>query len=415
MSKHIYVNGPLNVVRLQNNKINKVLYLMFDAHLEPEDQLRCESKYAEDVATFLLNTFDELKITSNKTYDFMLEIERTKLLNIDYNEKGNYFDQIIYLFHQAFKLNKNKNIVQQSDGLSNVRFHWVDIRDYVLNITNNFIFKYLPDAITDLEDRLSIDNINQFADLINIINSQIVFIYGAIYETELSNDIHKKKHIFSNKGRILANLLTSEYDEITKNFMHKILKSYNNKKIQEKINYIINHELHDIFVNFFEFIKKSLRELEQIKKKLENYDNDNIWKTLMPRKDGTVFYGMEYSELHGYLDLFKTIRKHIFKFVIKNIGPYIMDLFILRRFLDKNYITNTIAYTGAGHSVNLIRLLVKYFDFDITNYSYLKENNIPKAMNIICKTKKKEELYDLFFSPVLSQCSDLGNFPKLFD
>ncbi len=418
MDEHIYVNGPINVIRLQNGKINKVIYVIFDAKIDSEHQLRCESIRGEDVADFMVRTFDELKTTSDKTYDFMLEREPSRALNIDYNKKGRYIDQIIYLFHKAFKIDKDKNIVQQSYELPNVRFHWVDVRDYVLNITNNFVSNYLPDAILALETKMSINNVNQFADLIDIVNSQIGFIYGVIYETELSNDLPKTKHIFSTKGRILANFLIPEYDEITKKIMYKILKSYNNKNIQDKINYIINNELHDIFINFFGFVKKSLNELEQIKKRLnrlKNIDNNDTWKTLMPRKDGTVSYDIEYNESHEYLDLCKNMNKQIFTFIIENIGPYIMDLFLLRRFLDKNYITNTITYTGVEHSVNLIRLLVKYFDFDITHYSYLKGNNIPKTINTIRETKKKEELYDLFLRPILSQCSDLGSFPKLFD
>jgi hypothetical protein len=124
---------------------------------------------------------------------------------------------------------------------------------------------------------------------------------------------------------------------------------------------------------------------------------------------------MESSEIYDCLLLFKNIQKQIFNSIIKEIGPFIMDLFLLRRFLDKEYITNTITYTGAGHSVNLIRLLVKYFDFNITNCSYIKNDDIPTTLNIINESKRKEELYDLFLSPVLLQCSDLGNFPELFE
>ena len=36
MDKHIYVNGPMNVVRLENKKLNKVIYTFFDTHLSAE-------------------------------------------------------------------------------------------------------------------------------------------------------------------------------------------------------------------------------------------------------------------------------------------------------------------------------------------------------------------------------------------
>ncbi len=415
MSKHIYVNGPVNTIRLQNNKIGKVIYLMFDIHISAENQSRCESIRSIDVANFLVKIFDELKTTSNKIYDFMVEREPSKPLLIDYHTKGRYIDQIIYLFHKAFKIDENKNIVRQSNELSNLRLHWIDVRDYVLNITNTYVFDHIPNTVSRLEKNLTIRNVNILCDLINIVNSQIIFIYEIIYKKEHLNNSKKTKKIFSNKGLILSNFVAAEYGEITTKIMYKLLKSYKNKNIQEKITYLINNDLHDIFVNFFEFVKTSLVELEEIKKRLDFFGTSNFNTILTKHSNGISFYGMGSDELDKYNRIFKNIENGMTTYIITGIGPFIMDLFLLRRFLDKDYITNTITYTGMGHSINLIRLLVKYFDFNITNCSYVKNNDITTATNIINASENDNDLYDLFLAPILSQCSDLGSFPKLFD
>ena len=87
----------------------------------------------------------------------------------------------------------------------------------------------------------------------------------------------------------------------------------------------------------------------------------------------------------------------------------ITDLFFLRRFLDKDYVTNAISYTGAAHSINYINFLVSNFDFKITHYSYSEETNLEK-LNMIAKN----DIYKLDFilhPQKLIQCSDLSSFP----
>jgi hypothetical protein len=169
-------------------------------------------------------------------------------------------------------------------------------------------------------------------------------------------------------------------------------------------------------LEFFKYIDESLNELEKLKQKLALAGEKNsVYNVLMPHKDGIFDYNMDFSEKEQYFSLFITIKKKIIDFITGDIGLYMMDLFLLRRFLDKDYVTNTITYTGAHHSINYIRLLVKYFDFDITHCSYIKNNDISSATTKIKKSKKNEELKELFFTPIFIQCSDLGSFPKLFE
>ena len=91
----------------------------------------------------------------------------------------------------------------------------------------------------------------------------------------------------------------------------------------------------------------------------------------------------------------------------------LMDIFFLRRFLDKDYVTNGVSYTGTIHSVNYVYLLVKYFGFNITNYHFL--TIIPEELEKkIKETKNPREIDPFIFPLYLHQCSDLTEFPELF-
>jgi len=93
----------------------------------------------------------------------------------------------------------------------------------------------------------------------------------------------------------------------------------------------------------------------------------------------------------------------------------ITDCYLLRRLLDKDYITNAIIYTGAAHSLHYIQFLVKYFDFKITHAAYSTITNI-EELNSELKTRvdKNDEIISLLIPPRLFQCSDLTDFPKEF-
>ena len=106
-----------------------------------------------------------------------------------------------------------------------------------------------------------------------------------------------------------------------------------------------------------------------------------------------------------------------------------MDLYFLRRFLDKDYITNGIVYSGALHSADYINILVNLFNFKITHTAYAVTNNIVELNDIVksydpFSEKNKSLEYtailfgteDLFlpFGYKSIQCSDIAKFPPNF-
>ena len=92
----------------------------------------------------------------------------------------------------------------------------------------------------------------------------------------------------------------------------------------------------------------------------------------------------------------------------------LMDLYFLRRFLDKDYIKNAILYCGARHSISIIYILVYHFKFKITHST----SNINNINNKIKNNDYINVIYNgvqtLINNKNIIQCSDISSFPKNF-
>lgn len=108
-------------------------------------------------------------------------------------------------------------------------------------------------------------------------------------------------------------------------------------------------------------------------------------------------------------------RDRIFSYISR-----LVDLYFIRRFLDKNYITNAISYTGASHSVSFIYMLIK-LGFKITHCANCTMTNIDKLNQTIDSIenfpteKSLFELLDIFVKPDAIQCTNISDFPKNFE
>ena len=145
-----YIDGPINVVRLHNK--NKIIYIFFDFHIQPNYQTRCEDINSQPISTFLVSTFNNLKTKTNKIYDFM--VERSPLLPsyVNFKKRGKYINEIMYLFNKSFNINLDESIVNPSLEIPNVRFHWTDIRDYIIKKATDIIYDYIPSIVFALKN-----------------------------------------------------------------------------------------------------------------------------------------------------------------------------------------------------------------------------------------------------------------------
>ena len=93
---------------------------------------------------------------------------------------------------------------------------------------------------------------------------------------------------------------------------------------------------------------------------------------------------------------------------------YIVDIYFLRRFLDKDYITNGIVYMGIYHIAFYCYVLVKYFNFKITHIAN-DTISIKKLEMKIKKEKFSKDIIKTLMDKKLNQCSNLSIFPEGFN
>jgi hypothetical protein len=379
IKKQKLINGPIIAMRLEGNinGINKVFYLFGDIHKSLEEETKCSSFDAVNFIQYFRNT---LKHTDkNINYDFFLEMEDDdKSLND--NEKKD-----IYIFEIRKYFNYQKNINEKS----NLTLYYCDIRNYFFNNS----FKYYSDIENIMNELYATNEVNDIK--VNNIKN-ILFELNKMIELTTNvllnniNDEHKK-------------IYEDEYYKKNKYYSEKILNKYDNKNVRD---ILLNKTflLYEIKQNV-KIIKESSLEaekhLETLNELIKNYD----------RKIYNNDYGLDFSTK---IKIILKIIENLDNILIKYIKLYtcIMDLYLLRKILDKNYITHAIIYTGNSHLFNYVYVLVNNFDFKITHTAN-KEISIEK-LYIIIKNKYSDNLSSKILPNKLLQCIDVTDFPEKF-
>ena len=397
MSKITNINGPINTVRLEGtvNGINKIIYVFFDLHHDISDQTKCHNVLNIDINQYLMEVFKQ-HTKEKKMYDFFFETNPSEILGDMGNDKKKYIDELADLFNKSFKIVNDK--VTKSSVFPKVRLHYIDIRFYFGN-SEDLLFS-ISEHIDGMYEEKEFDN-SDIDDLIEMVGE---LLDGTI---ELEKLIYTKGRSKIKKTQLIVDNITfvdlSETD-IKNNaiyLINKIKTKYANKDIQKKILNIIDGELKTYFKLYKEKLKIMIKNLE----KIDIIDSDE----LNPSLEFPTYGNSEYS----YMNILKTIYNDwyiCFQYGML-IHSLLIDLFFMRRFLDKDYITNGISYTGAYHSTHYVYFLVKYFGFKITHYSYLKESP-KKVENHIRKMNLPHRLIPYVFGKKLIQCSDLRKFPQ---
>ena len=392
------VSGPINVVRLEGeiNGIKKVIYLFMDLHVSLENQTECMNFYSKDINKYFLESFGQLNKMKNK-YDFFLEIGPTRIFQQkSYVLKQIYIFQIFKLFSNIFKYNPKTKKVNISDIFNNVRLHYFDIRDYI----EEHVYVYL----------LQLINITS-GDAIEEKMDDIIYLLEKIKkEIDLFIEIYFSSNTRSNKKTVTIKEYKGPEYQLIENMLYKMKNVYNHKKIKE----ILNKIFKEIFID-----------LKDISSKIDNYINtisqdiiliDSSHNKLVLQHKG------KYTLSHYYnldpLDINKiaydiTNMGYFLDRAIVGTFAKIIDIYFLRRFLDKNYITNAIVYSGSAHSEMYIKILLTHFNFNITHVSYSLIKNLTK-LNEEIRKRDLNDLSNLFLPPDLYQCSDISHFPENF-
>ena len=117
----------------------------------------------------------------------------------------------------------------------------------------------------------------------------------------------------------------------------------------------------------------------------------------------TVALSKNMNQIYYLMDLINSTSKYI--------SSVTVDVYFLRRFLDKDYITNGLVYAGAFHTMMHIYILVKYFDFKVTSGSYLKYD-VQKINSSIKQATMPSKIGELFLPAELYQCSNISFIPE---
>jgi len=209
-------------------------------------------------------------------------------------------------------------------------------------------------------------------------------------------------------------------------YVAKIYNKYKHDDIKIKLNGLLDKllmsykKMYEIVIHLIEDINKNLTDMY---KKYNRFDpTDSVI-------DIEKFSDKDYEKI------IKQPKKQIFDFLNLWMGCDVkfMDIYVMRRILDKDYITNSIVYVGAQHASSYIHDLVKYFDFNITHISKLyvpskveKDKKLGYLKKIIMKYNDDDNFkYTNIINKFLKkydedtveeqQCSDYSNFPENFE
>ena len=459
------INGPVNIVRLQGsiNGIDKVIYLLMDFHIFVGQQTECNNVFAKDIQTFLADNFKNLN-DSNIMYDFFMEIRPTVLGEIrhvyDSQVRMRYIEEVFKFFRKIFNYNPSENKVSVSKSFKNIRLHYVDIREF-FSIYINKNITVITNIIQNMWSNQYI-NLSFLAELKNTVQAIIVELKEllVLFENPVTTKSKSKsasKSASKSKSKSATKSATkSKSKSATKSASRAVSKSASKSKshplpsvnaitspgfltgnekmtaeqqkeiqfgnLKRYINKLYTSYKHPDIKNkiqqYFETIKNNLRTLiKDCENNIDyiNFVGDDIYSKhgKLVIYTGDVFYDIDPSQERIYITtIYNSMEKFSSDYIIY--FSIIMDLFFLRRFLDKDYITHAIVYSGAAHSSFYIEELIKKFKFQITHVSYSKYP-LNQANKIIKNSKNDTFMgQQIFYPEPLIQCSNMTGFPNNF-
>lgn len=401
ISDETQINGPINVLRMEGDVfgIKKVIYIFMDYHLPIDHQTRCPNFTSLDIYQYLAINLKK----SDHPIDFMFEITEEYIGKESYKYKEIYIKEVTDFFKSEFSKNKSK-----SNNL--VRYHYVDVRDYLFDTINQYdnTLENIMDNVyaNSYWGKYVFDNI--------LLNLEGIVEELNYWDSLLFGDLRSiPKRTSSNLKRLSED--TNINENVKKNikkvpkFILKIRERYKNKKV------------HDNFKLMFDYIKKLIKETLQICFDMVNEitkqgSSSNVGTLTYSKCLGTYFWGDVFCDR---IDIVMNLRKKHQELSWKMLLLFskMMDIFFLRRFLDKDYITHAIIYTGGAHSITYVQHLITKYNFKITHASYSAEKNLSKLNTYLAKFLDPSDVIEyekMLYPHLLVQCSDLSHFPKNF-
>ena len=418
-SKHeTTISGPFNIVRLEGEVfgINKVLYVFFDVHMPCEAETTCENIFSDNITTYLIKQFSK---ANEKAIDFFLETFPSKLY---YSTKsiyrGIYLDDLRKLLSQAFSYDPTQDKVLPSKVFPNVRLHYIDLRDYffenIIFQNRDLYYEFKRIYINLLTSSVSRNDFVQFREQLDNFTKNIKFMLDLFFGQKGGKQA--KRSIIK---QIKEELSEEERHENTLKLIKKIKEKYLHPEVQKIILLMLDEFMKKGLLAVLDKIDKINKLLEDLLKLFEIGSSSlNTSKaiydeyTKVPEFVQFADYGINLNDIIKIVTNIYFLVNSMYT-ILRRSSTVIVDAYFLRRFLDKDYITNGISYTGANHSIMYVYILTKYFDFKVTHASYSKYD-INELNDRIKKTNIGQD-FAMLFSPLEEyQCSNITDFPEGF-
>ena len=419
---HIYIDGPINAFRLEGqvNGIKKMIYLFEDHPHTIDQQTKCGTYDSVAVSNYIYKKCKEINQT-NITYDLFGEIYASDYYNtsINNNTTVRYIDNYMMML-RTMKYQKN-----QENMFENIRIHYTDPREYLYHDIINIEYEILD----QIDDGQCPEYAHSIFERINDIKEIIALHQNIIIIIRTTNMTHYIEYIKKNL-QVLYNQRTNK--NIYRNQSYDTAQINDDMHFDQIINAYITRMIKKKDANA---LKKILAALLFFDKLLNRFNNDLIKKLIV---DKLAFLCLDkLNDLIECSDHLINRLKNIIKvnsdkntnslcakfkdefYIMKSKSLYvyaiIMDMYVLKRFLDKDYIERGILYSGYAHTSNIIYCLIHHMEFKIT---HVAKNNKKYTIDIINKKIKNNtftfiaDIIDLLLDPNDLQCIDMFYFPE---
>lgn len=387
----------------------KVVYLFMDHHNPPDQQTECLNVYAQDVNKYFAQTFRELN-GSSSIYDFFVETDAwTTRIDpakraLAIKEAGGstyrdiYLGRVRALLLSAIEYDPVTKRTLPSKIFQNVRLHYLDVREELEKIADPI--RWMREEIWNImcSRRADFDGIIDAAQYAKRTIEDIIKVYEDVTSNPVAPKTNAKTDTDTDEGPLFPLFAHSA---------RKLKYAYNHKSVQK----IMSKLFSDQFKQFQQLPK-------DIDTLIQNYTRmqDSLDNPPFNPEHGWSRYFIQEADLYLKIMHDAYIQAIELEDKASIIAAWITDCYLLRRVLDKDYITNAIIYCGAAHAVNYAQVLVSAFGFKISHLTYSTVTSIPKLnAEIVTRVKKGQPIDDLI-SPSMSapQCSDITDFPKNF-
>lgn len=324
------ITGPMNIAHLRGliDGVEKNIYLFFDIH---NVDTKCDDPAAKKINDY----FKELFETTTKQLDFFLEISEYDIKNKIASSKTSgiiYINEVRILAEDGISYVENKI----NSKYANVRIHFNEIRTEKFFIETKFhyfekIFELIYQVDNETDDK------------------KIDFV-GLHMTTFISTLAHTVKYI----SDVIT--LSGSDDHDIFYYFRKTIEKYNHE--------FIKNIIYDIYADDVYTILNNL--IDEYNKIIARYAKG---------------YGV--FNMLDYYSMYSTVQKTYA--ALLNLIIYINDLYTLRRILDKDYVTNAIVYEGASHCINMLRILINNFGFDLVG---IEKNNLSSKEELVKEVNK---------------------------